>query len=954
MRVRMKTERPAFTGLALLAMAWGHDAHAQASNTTIFSTANYGAYMYSATSQQACDTSNCNYNAGYDVLNPGARLPVYSNGDTRFIFQDGNGANQALLIDLGTTRSINSMSYVSSAYNDGRGVTGPIAIYAGNSPGTLNLVSYVGATGTGYQTVYFGQTSARFVQMYFGGPNTSAGISQGAGIVSLAASETTYQAQGYVTSTNIGAAHVGTTAYGTVTVGNSYVGNGTITQQNMDVTSVQTPYTYSEWAPQICPGCAYSTPALGLAIGHSGYNATTVTATYNSDANATQQGITAYGYNAYGTLSATGYNYASTNLSSGGTVNLGATRVGGAGLTGSYVVTNTGPNDGYTEGAAYGFTGTTGGFAAAAQGNYSNVAIGQTSALTFTLGSGTSGTFSGAQGINYGSNGATTSGFGYTPLGSTSLNLVGSVYQTAAASVAPAVAFGNSHVGDAATTRTVSVTNTATGALVDTLQGSVGSTTGTGITGSGTLTGVASGATNSTSLTLTRSNAVAGSSAGSATIALTSHDGALADAALTSQTVATTGNVYNYAATSTATTAVNLGATRVGGAALTGSTTIANTAAANGYSEKLNANAGTASGGFTGTASLTGIAAGSNGTATFGLGSGTSGTFSGSQTLTMVSDGAGTSNLGTTGLGTKTVNLTGSVYQTAAATVGPTVNLGTTHRNAAAATGAITVKNTATGALVDNVTGSISSVTGTGLSGSGTLAGVTAGSTDSSSLAVSAVTNRIGAISGTATVALASHDSALSDVTLASQTASITGAVNDYAKPTLAQASGPGTLSGSGNAYTLDLGTLYYGNSATTDLVKLLNALPYGDSQTAYTDLLDGSFTITSGANTFNLSGWDPFTGLAADGSARSLGITLAALTAVGAYDEKITFNGTSRNATSSTALAPITFEIMANVAPAGTGGNNNTAGVDEPPMIMVAAFALMGIAGITRARRPG
>ena len=128
----------------------------------------------------------------------------------------------------------------------------------------------------------------------------------------------------------------------------------------------------------------------------------------------------------------------------------------------------------------------------------------------------------------------------------------GKVYQTASASVTPSVSFGIVHVGDTVAPQAINVANTASGALVDTITGNIGSVSGAPFTnGGGNLgTGVATGQ-NSNALTVGLNTSTAGvftgGSAGSAVLSLASHDADLADVALTTSPVTLTAQVNNYA-----------------------------------------------------------------------------------------------------------------------------------------------------------------------------------------------------------------------------------------------------------------------------------------------------------------------------------------------------------------------------------------------------------------------
>jgi hypothetical protein len=116
------------------------------------------------------------------------------------------------------------------------------------------------------------------------------------------------------------------------------------------------------------------------------------------------------------------------------------------------------------------------------------------------------------------------------------------------------VDFGIVHRGDAVAERNVSVTNAAAvSGTNDTLLGSIGGAPA-GFIASGTLTGLAAGATDATSFRIGLNTAAAGVFAGSASATFASHDNELADLALGSAAIAVHGQVNNFAEASLAKT----------------------------------------------------------------------------------------------------------------------------------------------------------------------------------------------------------------------------------------------------------------------------------------------------------------------------------------------------------------------------------------------------------------
>ena len=246
--------------------------------------------------------------------------------------------------------------------------------------------------------------------------------------------------------------------------------------------------------------------------------------------------------------------------------------------------------------------------------------------------------------------------------------------------------------------------------------------------------------------------ATVGNKSGTATIALTS-DGTgtsgLANTLLTSQTVSVTGSVFRLASGGAAPAGpVNFGIVHVGDTA-SQTLTVTNTAANDGFSEKLNAAVTAQSGAATGTGTANQILPGSNSTAlSLNMNTGTAGVKSGSITLGLTSDGTGTSGLGTSPLTSQTINISGQVNNFASAhfllNSGPgtltgggisySLNFGTMNLNAPFRTLTLGLENNAA-APADSLAGSFVLTAGNYLMSnftafSGVLAGGSIGSLD--------------------------------------------------------------------------------------------------------------------------------------------------------------------------------------------------------------------------------
>ena len=217
----------------------------------------------------------------------------------------------------------------------------------------------------------------------------------------------------------------------------------------------------------------------------------------------------------------------------------------------------------------------------------------------------------------------------------------------------------------------------------------------------------------------------------------------------------------------------------------------------------------------------------------------------------------------------------------------PSVDFGIVHVGDAVTAKNLTVKNTATGALTDNLLGNVSTVP-TGFSSTGTLgtAGLAAEAT-SSALQVGLNTSNAGVFSGNASLAFASHNPDLSDLTLTSQSVALAAQVNHFANPILSKLSGDGIFTPSGNTSTLDFGTLIQGGTPVATTLNLTNLI------SGPADELGATFTVNTGP--FALTGFENFTGLAA-GANQALSVSFDPLVA-GLFERVVQINLFGTNA---------------------------------------------------------
>ena len=161
---------------------------------------------------------------------------------------------------------------------------------------------------------------------------------------------------------------------------------------------------------------------------------------------------------------------------------------------------------------------------------------------------------------------------------------------------------------------------------------------------------------------------------------------------------------------------------------------------------------------------------------------------------------------------------------------------------------------------------------------------------------------------GSAALALASHDADQADAALTVAPMALSGTVDNYATAAIVQSSGAGTLQQSGTNYTLNLGTIAAGSTLAT-------ALAVENAATGLADLLSGSFVVAGSSSAFINSGFAPFSGLGAGAQDTGLDVAVPASDAPGTYSETMTLYGTGSNSSGySGTLLPETVTISAEV----------------------------------------
>ena len=415
---------------------------------------------------------------------------------------------------------------------------------------------------------------------------------------------------------------------------------------------------------------------------------------------------------------------------------------------------------------------------------------------------------------------------------------------------------------------------------------------------------------------------------------------------LASQSVTATGAVYQAAIAGTQPTSIELGATRVGGTALSRNLTFANVAAnTGGFTESLSASVGvsvpfTVNGGSSATTGNLGF--GTSQTLALGIGSGHAGTYSGSVVIANTSIPVAGSGLSNLALASQAVSVTGRVYDLASALLSQSdggFNFGTVRQGTNNASGSILVTNTATGNLADSLVTTVA-IRPDNIQANTPMV-LAAGKSALATFAINSATP--GLVNESVTLGFASHDSELTDQALSSQTLNFSGLVTELAKPSFMLAGSVGTLTGSGLVYTLNLGNLTTNSGTVQTQLDVFNAI----MNSSYSEALGGQFVLGK-SNGFSFAG-AAFAGLAggAGDTGNFLDFNTTGISA-GTYTDTLTFLGRSSFAgLTDQALMPIQFNITAQL-------NNAVGGVPEPTCWSLMLVGLGATGTALRRRKRG
>lgn len=420
------------------------------------------------------------------------------------------------------------------------------------------------------------------------------------------------------------------------------------------------------------------------------------------------------------------------------------------------------------------------------------------------------------------------------------------------------VDLGNFRVGLDGPSQSFDVTNLTEGAGAERLgiasATAAGNFVGSNLLGAGLID---AGATATGAASVAVSGGVVGENTGNLELSYTT-DGTEFDAAFTAETanaqiIGLSATGYRLAEGEIFGTTFTIGPQREGATPALGALVITNNAPDDGFSEALNVNVASTSGGaVSDDGSVNQLAAGgfSIGDIRVGVDTTNAGAISGTVTLGMQSDGEGTSGLGTFDLTSRDIQVAGNVYRIAEAQLNSApLNFGTVQVGEAVSQ-TLSFSNIATGpaGFVEDLMVSFGATSGTGagqISGSGSIGGLVAGGTDSSSMVVTVNTAVAGTILGNIAIDYASAGTVggiitgLEVLSLGSELYPVSGVIDavahvvDQASPQI-------------NTVTpIDLGNVRVGDVSPEAIVSVSN-LASGNDQAALNATISGDGTITA------------------------------------------------------------------------------------------------------------
>jgi hypothetical protein len=338
-------------------------------------------------------------------------------------------------------------------------------------------------------------------------------------------------------------------------------------------------------------------------------------------------------------------------------------------------ITNAAPDDGFSESLNASAGGTTGGVLTNG-GSFNLLAAQATNdtAVTVSMDSGSAGNKSGVATIDFVSDGAGTSDLGQTLLASQNVQVTGAVYRLADPLLDTTSVTLAARVGDALPSASVSVTNSSPDAFTEGLDAAFGAAPA-GFTATGSVTNLAAGATDGSSLSVGLTSTASSQNLSSSVAVEFESTGAgttgEADVSVGSALVSLAGKVYQQAV-ALVQQVVDFGIVHVGEVLAALGVSVTNDAPVVALNDTLTGSIGGASGPFTAAGNLgTGLLAAETDTSSLGVGLDTSaaGIFAGTAAASLFSHNPDMADLA---LGNFQVDLMAQVNNYANADLGKT------------------------------------------------------------------------------------------------------------------------------------------------------------------------------------------------------------------------------------------------------------------------------------------
>jgi formylmethanofuran dehydrogenase subunit C len=704
--------------------------------------------------QNAAFGSGNSFNARANVAGTGLINAVSATQDLSATGLTGNTLN------VGNIRIGGSTQIALTITNNGTATTLRGAVQNGNAPGvSLANADFVAGPNGGSAVTTISFTSGTAGSLAGQSINVVNNFDNVADATINLAGAAFNRAVGSVTPTplNLGNVRVGSTASGAVTIANTAPAGAF--SEGLRVTGADTSGDAGVSGVPTGIIAAGSSAGATVSISTAAAGARSGTVNFNLATNGTGTSGLAEEAIAGGSVAVSANVFALANAGVTPSLNFGNVRVG---TTANRTVTVTnaalgGVPLGFQEGLDASIGSTPAGYSGS--GSVTNLAVGGEGSLTITLDTATAGARNGQAVIALASNGTGTSGLANQALPDANVALTGAVFNRAVGSVTPTpVNLGNFRIGSTAS-GAVTIANTApAGAFSEGLR-----VTGTGTTGDAGVSGVTASviaAGGSGGATVSVATGTAGAKSGTVNFNFATNGtgtSGLAEEAIAGGSVTVNADVFALA-NAGVTPSLNFGNVRVGATA-SRTVTVTNAAIGGvplGFQEGLDASIGSTPAGFSGSGSITNLAADGSGALTINLDTATAGVRSGQAVIALASNGTGTSGLGTLALPDANVALSGAVFNRAVGSVTPTpVNLGN-FRIGSTASGAVTIANTApAGAFSEGLR-----VTGTGTTGDAGVSGVPAGviaAGGSGGATVSVDTSSAGAKSGSVNFSFATN-----------------------------------------------------------------------------------------------------------------------------------------------------------------------------------------------------